>query len=51
MRPLTRRAYPANDRDLQVYIHEAWNRPELSCPDESRDYEDDPRDISRPAAR
>jgi len=44
-------SYPANDRDLQVYIHEAWNRPELSCPDESRDYEDDPRDISRPAAR
>jgi len=44
-------SYPANDRDLQVYIHEAWNRPDLSCPDESRDYEDDPRDISRPAAR
>lgn len=43
-------SYPANDRDLQVYIHDAWNRPELSCPDESRDYEDDPRDIAKPAS-
>ena len=44
-------SYPANDRDFQVYIHEAWKHMsppdgELSCPDESRDYENDPRDIS-----
>jgi hypothetical protein len=44
-------SYPVNTRDFQVYIHNAWRRPELSCPDEGRDYQDDPQDIARPAAR
>jgi len=48
-----RESYPVNDRDLQVYIHEAWKHTgqpdsELSCPDESRDYQDDPRDVAKP---
>jgi hypothetical protein len=51
--PSGRESYPANDRDLQLYIHEAWTRTgqpdaELSCPDESRDYENDPRNIAKP---
>ena len=46
-------SYPPNERDLQVYIHEAWKRTgapgsELNCPDEGRDYRNDPRDIARP---
>jgi hypothetical protein len=50
-----RESYPANDRDFQLYIHDAWKRtgqpdPELSCPDESRDYQNDPLDIAKPAA-
>jgi hypothetical protein len=43
--------YPANHRDFQVYIHNAWTRPDLECRAESLDYMDDPRDIARPAAR
>ena len=43
-------SYPANDRDMQVYIHEAWARTDLSCPDESRDYKNDPQDIAKPMA-
>jgi hypothetical protein len=36
-----------------VYIHEAWNRTgtpggDLSCPDESLDYQNDPRNIAKP---
>ena len=54
--PTGHERYPVNERDFQVYIHEAWNRTgtptgDLSCPDESRDYQDDPQDIARPAAR
>jgi hypothetical protein len=46
-------SYPPNDRDFQLYIREAWKRTgqpdsELSCPDVSRDYQNDPRDISKP---
>ena len=42
-----REHYPANDRDLQVYIREAFKRvappaADLSCPDESRDYPERP---------
>ena len=53
--PSGREEYPANDRDLQVYIRQAWTRTgqpdsELSCPDESRDYQDDPQDIAKPIA-
>ncbi len=53
--PSGREEYPANDRDLQVYIHQAWTQtgqPDsaLSCPDESRDYQDDPHDIAKPLA-
>jgi hypothetical protein len=53
--PSGREEYPANERDLQVYIHEAWTRtgqPDsaLSCPDESRDYQDDPQDVAKPLA-
>jgi hypothetical protein len=48
-----RESYPANDRDWQVYIHEAWNRTgtpsgDLSCPDQSRDYQNDPGNITKP---
>ena len=48
-----RESYPANYRDLQTYIHEAWNRmsppaDDLSCPDQSRDYENDPANIAKP---
>ncbi len=51
--PTARESYPANDRDWQVYIHEAWNRTstpngDLSCPDERRDYQDDPGNIAKP---
>jgi hypothetical protein len=47
-----RESYPANDRDFQVYIHDAWKRTgppreDLSCPDQSRDYQNDPRDIAK----
>ena len=47
-------SYPVNERDFQTYIHEAWKRTgqpdsELSCPDVSRDYENDPLDIAKPA--
>jgi hypothetical protein len=47
-------SYPASDRDVQVYIHEPWKHTgtpgsELSCPDPSRDYENDPQDIAKPA--
>lgn len=50
----TGESYPANERNFQVYIHDAWKRTgqpdsELSCPDVSRDYQDDPLDISRTA--
>lgn len=53
--PSGRENYPANDRDLQVYIHQAWTRtgqPDsaLSCPDESRDYQNDPQDVAKPIA-
>jgi hypothetical protein len=46
-------SYPPNERDFQLYIHDAWKRTgqpdsELSCPDASRDYQNDPRDISKP---
>ena len=51
-----RESYPVNDRDFQVYIHEAWNRigtpnGDLICPDESRDYQNDPGNIAKPAQR
>ena len=39
-------SYPANPRDLQVYIHEAWKQDKLSCPPAGADYLDDPMDIS-----
>jgi hypothetical protein len=44
-----RENYPRNDRDLQVYIREAWTRTDLTCPDEREDYQNDPRDISKRA--
>ena len=47
-------AYPANDKDWQVYIAEAWKRlgadKELDCPAESADYEADAADISKKRA-
>jgi hypothetical protein len=51
--PTGRESYAANDRDWQVYIHEAWNRTgtpagDLNCPDESHDYQDDPGNIGKP---
>jgi len=51
--PSGRERYPANTKKFQVYIHEAWTRTgqpgaELSCPDESRDYLNDPQDIAKP---
>jgi hypothetical protein len=51
--PTGRENYPANDRDWQVFIHQAWNRTgtpngDLSCPDESQDYQDDPGNIAKP---
>jgi hypothetical protein len=51
--PTGRESYPVNDRALQVYIHEAWKRTgtpngDLTCPDESRDYQDDPGNIAKP---
>jgi hypothetical protein len=46
-------SYPQNDRDLQVYIHNAFQRtslepPELLCPEQNQDYEDDRDDVSKP---
>jgi len=41
-------SYPKNDRDLQVYIKDAWSRGDLVCPDEKQDYLNDPRDIATP---
>ena len=46
--PSGRERYPANERDMQVYIHEAWTRADLVCPDERQDYLDDPGDIAKP---
>jgi len=45
-------AYPPNQHDWQVFIHEAWNRtegnsPELSCPPDSADKRADPTDLHR----
>ena len=47
--------YPPNERDFQLYIHDAWTRTgppseELTCPEESRDYQNDPLDIAKPAS-
>ena len=39
-------SYPATNRDFQVYVHDAWKRTDLVCPEESRDYQNDPRDIT-----
>ena len=39
-------SYPANFRDMQVYIHEAWKQANLKCPPAGADYLDDPVDIS-----
>ena len=54
--PSGRERYPGNDRDFQVYIREAWNRlgtpnGDLICPDERRDYQNDPGNIAKPARR
>ena len=54
--PSGRESYPVNDRDVQVYIREAWNRTgtpngDLICSDESRDYQNDPGNIAKPARR
>jgi hypothetical protein len=49
--PTGREKYPPNERDLQVYIRSAWSRTDLSCPDERQDYQNDPRDIARPASK
>ena len=51
-----RENYPANDRDLQVYIREAFKRvapptADLVCPDESRDYKNDPQRINESEKR
>jgi hypothetical protein len=47
-------AYPANDKDWQVWIAQAWTRlganKELDCPAESADYEADPADIAKKRA-
>lgn len=44
--------YGANDRDWQIYVDQAWNRPDtLSCPPEDQDYEADPADVSVPKAK
>lgn len=44
--------YPENRRDFQIFISKAWTRvgenKELSCPEESADYEADDGDISKP---
>ena len=52
--PAGQEAYPANERDWQLYVAKAWTRlgadKELDCPDPSQDYLADPTDISRPAA-
>ncbi|MGE4278923.1 MAG: hypothetical protein AB7G62_05010 [Magnetospirillum sp.] len=44
--------YDANERDWQIYVDQAWSRPEtLSCPPEDQDYEADPADVSAPKSR
>ena len=47
--------YPANEQHWQLYVYRAFERigpdKELDCPDESRDYEADPRDLARPLPR
>ncbi|WP_291722715.1 hypothetical protein [Magnetospirillum sp. 64-120] len=44
--------YGANPQDWQVYVDQAWNRPEtLACPPEDLDYEADPADVSTPKAK
>lgn len=40
-------SYPANSRDLQVYVSKAWDRADLVCPDQQEDYLNDPRDIAK----
>ena len=40
--------YPANPRDMQVYIREAWKQGKLSCPPAGADYLNDPLDIGAP---
>lgn len=43
--------YGANTRDWQVYVDQAWNRPDaLACPPEDQDYEADPANVSMPKA-
>lgn len=42
-------SYEANRRDWQVYVNQAWNRPDaLSCPPAERDYKADPANVSLP---
>lgn len=41
--------YDANGRDWQVYVDQAWNRPDaLSCPAADKDYKADPANVSLP---
>jgi hypothetical protein len=42
-------AYPANDRDWQVWISKVWTRSqEIDCPADTADYQPDLADISHP---
>ncbi len=43
-------SYPANQRDWQIWISEAWSRnnQEIVCPSTTKDYLADRREVSRP---
>lgn len=41
--------YDANRRDWQVYVNQAWSRPDvLSCPPITADYRADPGNVAQP---
>jgi hypothetical protein len=41
--------YDSNRNDWQVYVNQAWNRPDaLSCPPVDKDYKADPANVAQP---
>lgn len=50
--PTGKESYPANPRDWQVWVAQAWARgAELVCPAEDKDYAADPDNIAKPLAK
>lgn len=46
--PTGKESYPANSRDWQVWVAQAWARgAELVCPPEDQDYPADPQNIAK----